>query len=251
MSQEIDRLLEKAITAARSGDKLAAKKLLSDTLQKDSQDARIWYLLSQVVDQPNQAIHCLEKVLELQPDNSQVKEKLERLRNKTILPELDLSVNPQKIEKPKNKTNQNLILGIATLAVFLCVCLAVIMMLPKTTKPNPQAKSIEDLNYFEIRANHKTMTGVQWEEYQKSIMGKRVQWQGFVSEIKSDIVGDNYIWVDMDNPQDGNQDLFFAYPAEKSLKYSKGDWIIFNGEFDGSDDFFFFALKLENAEIIQ
>jgi hypothetical protein len=143
----------------------------------------------------------------------------------------------------------NLWLGIATISVLVCVCLAAIIIAPRNSI-KVETKPLSNLSYREISNNQKLLTGVQWDEYEKSIMGQRVQWQGIVGEVKSDNADENIIWIDMDNPPDGIHDVYFNYPAESSLNYSKGQQITFQGEFDGGIEIFFFMVELVNAEIL-
>ncbi|MEW5869701.1 MAG: redoxin domain-containing protein [Chloroflexota bacterium] len=75
-----DELIQQAVAAGKAGQKLQARKLLVQALKQDEQCARAWYLLSQVVEAPEQAVECLEKVLQLQPGNPQALQRLQRLR---------------------------------------------------------------------------------------------------------------------------------------------------------------------------
>ncbi len=120
----------------------------------------------------------------------------------------------------------------------------------KISNPFTSKKPITNLSYSEIRNKQKNLTGIQWDEYEKSIMGKRVQWQGFIDEIKPDITGANIVWIEMDNPPDAISDVFFEYPEEKSLDYSKGQPIEFQGDFDGGIEIIFFVVELKDAEIL-
>ena len=77
MSREQD--LQQAIEAAISGDNTAARKILGQVVQQDPGNARAWYLLSQVVDKPDEAIYCLQQVLRIQPDNLRVRTNLKKI----------------------------------------------------------------------------------------------------------------------------------------------------------------------------
>lgn len=74
-----------------------------------------WYLLSQVVNTHEQAIECLERVLELQPDNVQAKERLDRIRAKQKSPSFSQS-------KKKSSPWQWITLGCGGLISLLCLC---------------------------------------------------------------------------------------------------------------------------------
>ncbi len=80
MSAAAEDLIQKAIAAAKGGDRAAARKLLGQALKQAPNDARAWYLLSQVAENREQAIFCLTQVLRIEPDNPQAGARLERLR---------------------------------------------------------------------------------------------------------------------------------------------------------------------------
>jgi hypothetical protein len=94
---DTEQFLQQAFSLAKSGNKAEARKILADLIRKDSTNARVWYLYSQLVDETHQAIFCLEKVLELQPGDPQAIARLENLRKKEHLPDLNLTP----IETPK------------------------------------------------------------------------------------------------------------------------------------------------------
>ncbi len=77
--QTVDNLLQQAIQTARDGDRAGARKLLSAAVRQDPTNPRAWYLLSQVVDQPDQVRFCLNKVLEIDPQHPKAIEKLATL----------------------------------------------------------------------------------------------------------------------------------------------------------------------------
>jgi HEAT repeat protein len=74
-------LLEMGIAAARSGNRAEARMLLEGvTLQEpDNEEAFLW--LSFVLDEPNLAMRCLERVLEINPNNKQAERGLAWLRS--------------------------------------------------------------------------------------------------------------------------------------------------------------------------
>ncbi len=124
-----DDLIQKAIVAARSGNKIEAKKYLADALQNDNRDIRAWYLLSQVIEKYEQKIYCLEKVLEIQPDNLQARQRLQELKELTPqeLPEV-MQAQPSRtavIEK-KGKSNK-LWTWIGALGLVAIICVAIQM----------------------------------------------------------------------------------------------------------------------------
>jgi hypothetical protein len=134
MSDEIEQLLQQAISAARSGNKNKAKELLTNALHLDNHNARTWYLLSQIVDNKNQIIHCLEQVLKFDPGNKQAKARLEQIRQISLIGFEDLSINSSKSKinpvindsKSKNKTNWTLIIIILGVVAIGCFCFYVL-----------------------------------------------------------------------------------------------------------------------------
>src|SRR3989337_3786241 len=105
-----EQVIQQAIADAKSGNKEAAKKALSQLVKKDPNNARGWYLLSQVVEKKEQAVYCLEKLLEIQPKNQQAIKRLEELRNppQQLIDELfsdSIEKAPNELHEPiKKKT---------------------------------------------------------------------------------------------------------------------------------------------------
>ncbi|MFC1879467.1 hypothetical protein ACFLZW_06095 [Chloroflexota bacterium] len=99
-----EELIQQAIEAAKTGDKPEAVRLLSNAVKHEPKNARVWYLLSQVVDDEEKARYCLEKVLEIEPGNEKATRRLEELRP----------------AKTKKKGKNNLLL--AMIGAFVVVC---------------------------------------------------------------------------------------------------------------------------------
>jgi len=79
MNSTVQELIQNAIKAGQSGDKPGAKMLLSQAVKQEPGNARAWYLLSQAVDEIDQAIYCLEQAIKLQP-NPQIQNRLDKLK---------------------------------------------------------------------------------------------------------------------------------------------------------------------------
>jgi hypothetical protein len=100
-SQELQ--IQQAISEAKSGNRDAAKKILSEVIKENPKNTHAWYILSQVIEKPEQAIYCLEQVLTLRPDNLIAKQKLEALQKSQKPLKPKQSENLQSIsEKTKN-----------------------------------------------------------------------------------------------------------------------------------------------------
>ncbi len=62
-------MLTEAIAAARAGDRVRARDLLSRLLRADSSNAEYWVWMSSVVDSKRERIYCLESAIKLDPTN--------------------------------------------------------------------------------------------------------------------------------------------------------------------------------------
>jgi len=63
------KLTEQGIAALKSGDKVLAYKLLTQSLSMDAKDELAWLWLSGVVQNNAERRYCLEKVVEINPNN--------------------------------------------------------------------------------------------------------------------------------------------------------------------------------------
>ncbi len=95
-------------------------------------------------------------------------------------------------------------------------------------RPTP-TKNLSSIQFAHIRDKHDTSTAVQWSDYRDKLAGVRVQWSGWVAEVKAS----GEVWVDMDSPDAFSiQDVYFRIPQEDARKYNKGQKITFTGEID-------------------
>ncbi|MEK7682536.1 MAG: hypothetical protein AAB321_00630, partial [Chloroflexota bacterium] len=79
MDQSSDSMLLQAIAAARAGNRVRARSLLTRLLKADSGVVEYWIWMSSVVDTKREKVYCLESALKLDPTNRAV------LRGLTIL----------------------------------------------------------------------------------------------------------------------------------------------------------------------
>jgi len=84
MEKSTEQRIQEAIHAAKGGNNQVARKLLSQIVNTEPNNARAWYLLSQVVGDDEKAIFCLEQVLRIEPGNSQALERLEKNRPEPV-----------------------------------------------------------------------------------------------------------------------------------------------------------------------
>src|SRR4030042_462036 len=85
-------LMELGIAAARANNRAEARMFLEAATLQDPTNEQAFLWLSFVLDEPKLAMRCLERVLELDPDNQQARRGLEWLRSKksgtgTLLPQ--------------------------------------------------------------------------------------------------------------------------------------------------------------------
>lgn len=76
----MEQQMQEAIDAARQGEKKTAQRLLVDLLQQDAEQEQAWFLLSHLVDAPQQQEAYLGKVLALNPEHAQARQRLLYLR---------------------------------------------------------------------------------------------------------------------------------------------------------------------------
>ncbi len=76
-----------------------------------------------------------------------------------------------------------------------------------------------------------TMTDLQFEEYAKTLKGKRIQWGGYVEEVKEKFFGGYEVLVDMDHPNEplSVQDVSFDVPKEQAMALRKDSPVQFEG----------------------
>lgn len=92
MSGNSHELIQQAIDQMRSGNKENARIILSRIVRQEPNNARAWFLLSQIAAKQEESQYCLEQVLRIIPNNDQAKNKLSQLT----------SVVTEKKEQPNN-----------------------------------------------------------------------------------------------------------------------------------------------------
>lgn len=76
----IDERIQQVVAFAKSGNKSEARRLLEQIIRDEPGETRAWFLLSQLVDTRDQAIQCMQRVLELEPENAQARRKLQEFQ---------------------------------------------------------------------------------------------------------------------------------------------------------------------------
>lgn len=82
MSEEVNRLLQEGIAAAKAGDKLRARNLLVQATEIDQHNEQAWLWLSGVVDDLEEMRICLENVLAINPGNERARQGLAWLQER-------------------------------------------------------------------------------------------------------------------------------------------------------------------------
>lgn len=73
---DVTETLQKGIRAARRGKKEAARQLLAQVVEADPNHEEAWMWLARVVDDPQQKAACLQRVVDINPDNQWAAEQL-------------------------------------------------------------------------------------------------------------------------------------------------------------------------------
>lgn len=73
-------LINKAIAEAKAGNIAGARTNLAQVVRKEPENIQAWYLLSRVVEDKEQIIYCLKRVLQIMPDSPQAKARLKKLQ---------------------------------------------------------------------------------------------------------------------------------------------------------------------------
>lgn len=219
-----------AIAYLKSGNKAEAKALLIKVVKEEPKNARVWYLLSQAVDNKEQAIYCIEKVLEIDPLNEQAIRRLNTLKGVVPTPEPPPASAPQPVvvEVKEKKRNPIItLLAAISLVVLACICVSVIYTIgtqdtedeqpvveapveepatiatevstaveptlqPTTLAPTPAQERVLAPSCAEIIAQTNGMTDIQWQNFKENIKGKWiVEWSGTITQVSDESLFDS------------------------------------------------------------
>lgn len=137
-----DELIQQSISQARAGNKAQAKKILAQVVKQEPKNTRAWYLLSYVVDDKEQAIYCVNKVLEVDPSNEQATARLQELRGADVESPISQNSKQQKLPVSKTRPKNILLKGIiftSLSVIFVCCILTVIALLDNGSQNNELA----------------------------------------------------------------------------------------------------------------
>jgi tetratricopeptide (TPR) repeat protein len=68
--------LEQGVAAAQAGDRVEARRLFTEALEREDGNLQAWLWMAQVVDNAEDRVICYENVLTLEPDNAEAREAL-------------------------------------------------------------------------------------------------------------------------------------------------------------------------------
>src|SRR5690349_25070533 len=107
-----------------------ARVLLAEYVQKNPGSARGWWLLSFAVTDPARQIECLERVLQIDPNNAATHARLAKLKGGPSPFVIEKSMDPQSarsistLTSTKKKTNWAL--PVSILSIFVCLSLGIV-----------------------------------------------------------------------------------------------------------------------------
>ncbi len=79
-SSKHQALLREAVASVKKGERAVARTLLREIIHDDPRNPQAWLWMAGVADSVAEVTHCLEKVLEVEPDNQMANERLSMLR---------------------------------------------------------------------------------------------------------------------------------------------------------------------------
>lgn len=89
--------LQRVIQAARSGQKLEARKLMAAIVKTNPKHAQAWFILSFLVDDQTQQIDCLQRTLKYAPDHIKAQERLQQIKANSVWQEPSNSSNSDSV----------------------------------------------------------------------------------------------------------------------------------------------------------
>ncbi len=130
MDQPTSEVLSQAKELLRAGQKQEARNLLNKYLQQNPNSEQGWWIMSFAVDNPDQQIQCLKKILQINPDRHKVREKLEELTGekqvgKQVVGRMSSKDNGRRVDnKSKKKSSWR---WIAPLLVCVLIIISLVL----------------------------------------------------------------------------------------------------------------------------
>lgn len=89
------------------------------------------------------------------------------------------------------------------------------------------AKSQSGLKYRDVEANAQRLSEVNFQDYARGVVGKRIDWTGTVVEVEKTLGGRCRIWIDMDDT--GVQDVYVKTGCGAAKNFNVQDRIRVDG----------------------
>ena len=121
--------LNRAREAISKGDNKTAQQILAGILAQDNQSVEAWLLLSDVLENPEQRIESLKRVLQINPNNAVVKRRLDDLLGVSH-PTINTDQSGlRKTSVPPKKKNNSLIIVLILSFLGVCTCISASILL--------------------------------------------------------------------------------------------------------------------------
>jgi hypothetical protein len=89
---------------------------------------------------------------------------------------------------------------------------------------------ISSITFRELRKAKQSMTSLQFDEFKKGLVGQRIQWTGYVFEVKKTMFDSYEVSVDMDSLDDFSlPEISISTDQKTALSLSKGQVIGIDG----------------------
>jgi tetratricopeptide (TPR) repeat protein len=118
---DTNTIIKQSIEAIKQGDKSNARTLLENVVKNEPRNEEAWLLLAHVAQTQEQARSCLERVLNIDPNNGRAKKQLEKL--KAMPSNKQVTLQPVKAKESK-AILYLLLIGINALLLVITVLLA-------------------------------------------------------------------------------------------------------------------------------
>lgn len=83
---DTSRELQRAFEIVKAGDRSTARQIVKEILKVEPRNDVAWYLYARIAETRQISIHCLEKVLEINPSHSRANQDLARFTRESALP---------------------------------------------------------------------------------------------------------------------------------------------------------------------
>ena len=134
-----EKVLQQAINAIKAGDNETGQQLLAQVIKADPKNEAAWLWMASTLDDPREKKECLQKVLQINPDNEMAKRALaafERPGEPAELPRFG-DISPKPAQKavpstglPASRLWRLSLFALGGVAVLLVLCIGAMLVLP-------------------------------------------------------------------------------------------------------------------------